>query len=116
VGGSQSERLHGLFKEHGFHARFEDEYINTHIELTDVLPHVAPAKVLTKPREDILAFLERSNSMVEQLYMLDKQEPFGEATKSAEHKAFAVDRLADGTSFRPGSLVDGLDDKRSGWT
>jgi len=86
-------------REHGFHARFEDEYINTHIEFADVLPHIAPVKVLTKPREDIFAFLERSNSLVEQLYMLDKQESFGEATKSAEHKAFAVARLADGCGF-----------------
>jgi hypothetical protein len=86
-------------RDHGFHARFEDEYVATHIELADILPRIAPAKAFEKPRDEIWAFLERSNSLVEQLYILDKQEPFGEATRSADHKTFAVARLAEGSGF-----------------
>jgi len=86
-------------RERGFHARFEDEFVATHIELADVLPRVGPVRVLQKPRDEILGFLKRSNSLVEQLYTLDKEEPFGEATRAADHKEFALARLGEASGL-----------------
>jgi hypothetical protein len=86
-------------REHGFHARFEDEYINTHIELADVLPHVAPVKVLTSRERISSLFWSVPIRWLSSFICFDKQESFGEATKSPEHKAFTVARLADGCCF-----------------
>ncbi|HEU0183874.1 MAG TPA: nuclease, partial [Blastocatellia bacterium] len=40
-----------------------------------------------------------SNALVEQLYILDKQEKFGAETKSPEHKKFVSERLAAGAQM-----------------
>jgi hypothetical protein len=86
-------------REGGFHFRFEDEYVQTHVQPNDVLPLIGPVRVITKPREEIWAYLRASHALVEQLYILDKQEPFGAATTAAEHKRFAVARLAAGAQM-----------------
>jgi hypothetical protein len=41
-------------------------------------------------------YLRSSNALVEQLYLLDKQEPFGDKTASPEHRKFVSARLAAG--------------------
>lgn len=84
----------------GFHYRFEEEFVGTQIKLNDVLPLVgAQARVLEKPRQEIWDYLRRSNKLVEQLYILDKQQKFNAATASAEHKKFASERLAAGAQM-----------------
>ena len=51
------------------------------------------------PREEIWRYLQSSNKLVEQLYILDKQEKFNATTKSPEHKKFVSERLAAGTQM-----------------
>jgi len=84
----------------GIHYRFEDTYLETHIKLTDVVPLVAPQpRVIEKPREEIWTHVRNSNKLVEQLYILDKQEAFSATTASPEHKKFASERLAAGAQM-----------------
>jgi len=81
------------------HYRFEEEYVKTHIQLNDVLPLIGKERVIEKPREEIWNYLRNSNSLVEQLYILDKQEKFNTATTSPEHKKFVSARLAAGAQM-----------------
>ncbi len=83
----------------GIHYRFEEEYVKTHIQLGDVLPLVGKERVIEKPREEIWNYLRGSNTLVEQLYILDKQEKFNAGTKSPEHKKFVNERLAAGAQM-----------------
>lgn len=87
-------------RERGFHFRFEDEFIRARIQLNDVLPLVnGTARVISNPRDEVIAYLRRSHSKVEELYILDKREAFGETTASPEHKKFAAERLAAGAEM-----------------
>ncbi|MBI1760145.1 MAG: nuclease [Acidobacteria bacterium] len=84
----------------GIHYRFEDVYLESHIKLNDVLPLIAvEARVIEKPREAIWEHLRNSNKLVEQLYILDKQEAFSATTAGAEHKKFISERLAAGAQM-----------------
>lgn len=84
----------------GFHYRFEEEFVGAQIKLNDVLPLVgAQARVLAQPRQEIWDYLRASNKLVEQLYILDKQQKFNATTTSAEHKKFASERLAAGAQM-----------------
>jgi hypothetical protein len=83
----------------GIHHRFEDLYVQTHIQLNDLLPLIGKERVIEKPREEIWNYIRSSNSLVEQLYILDKQEKFGDETKSPEHKKFVSGRLAAGAQM-----------------
>ncbi len=87
-------------RERGFHGRFEDEYVRTHVQLNDVLPLITgQPRVIDRPRDEILAYLQTSHSKVEALFVLDKQEQFGELTRSEDHKRFACERLAAGATM-----------------
>lgn len=87
-------------RERGFHFRFEDEFVGARIQLSDVLPLVGSTpRVIEKPREAVLAYLRSSFGLVEDLYVLDKKEPFGIASTSAENKKFAAARLAAGAEM-----------------
>ncbi|MGH9769203.1 MAG: nuclease [Blastocatellia bacterium] len=83
----------------GIHYRFEEEYVKTRIQLNDMLPLIGKERVIEKPREEIWSYLRSSNALVEQLYILDKQEKFNAATTSAEHKKFVSERLAAGAQM-----------------
>jgi hypothetical protein len=83
----------------GIHYRFEVLYVQTHIQLNDVAPLVGKERVIEKPREEIWNYIRSSNALVEQLYILDKQEKFSAETKSPEHKKFVSERLAVGTQM-----------------
>jgi hypothetical protein len=83
----------------GIHYRFEVLYVQTHIQLNDVTPLVGKERVIEKPREEIWNYIRSSNALVEQLYILDKQEKFSAETKSPEHKKFVSERLAVGTQM-----------------
>jgi hypothetical protein len=80
----------------GIHYRFEELYVQTHIQLNGVAPLIGKERVIEKPREEIWNYLRSSNALVERLYVLDKQEKFGAETKSPEHKKFVSERLAVG--------------------
>lgn len=82
--------------DQGIHFRFEEQYVKTHIQLNDFLSLVGATRTIEKPREEIWNYLRSSNKLVEQLYILDKQEKFNDRTQSAEHKKFVSQRLAAG--------------------
>jgi hypothetical protein len=86
-------------RENGIHYRFEELYVQTHIQLNDAAPLIGAARVIENPREEIWNYLRASNALVEQLYVLDKQEPFGDTTASPEHKKFVSARLAAGAQM-----------------
>lgn len=85
----------GYATDRSFHSRFETAYVQAHIELRDITPRVAPsATVHQDVRAAIMTYIAQGNAQVERLYQLDKQEAWGPATASAEHKAFTAERLA----------------------
>jgi hypothetical protein len=67
--------------------------------LNDVTPLIGKERVIEKPRAEIWNYLRSSNALVEQLYILDKQEKFNAETKASEHKKFATERLAAGAQM-----------------
>ncbi len=87
-------------RDRGIHFRFEEEFVAAQIKLNDVVPSVSQnARVIENPRDEIWKFLKSSNALVEQLYILDKKEPFSATNRSPEHKKFVIERLAAGTQM-----------------
>lgn len=87
----------GYATDKAFHGRFETAYVQAHLELSDVAPRVrTEPRVLRTLRADILAYIAEGHAEVERLYQLDQQQPWGIEATSAEHKAFASERLAAG--------------------
>lgn len=87
-------------RERGFHYRFEEEFVGAQIVINDLYPLMGvEAQIVRNPRDEIWAFVQKSNDLVEQLYILDKQEAFAATTKSAAHKRFAAERLAAGATL-----------------
>lgn len=87
----------GYPTDYAIHARFESDYVDTHVTVSDIMPLVdANAVVLPNLREAILAYLRASNAEVEHLYQLDKAHPFGRQTTDAADDAFVKARLAAG--------------------
>jgi hypothetical protein len=79
-----------------FHGRFESAFVQSRVTLADVEPAVrAPVTVLPALRPAIIAYFMATHAEVERLYQLDKASPF----QGAEHKAFAVTRLAAGATM-----------------
>lgn len=90
----------GFTTERGFHSRFESVYVRTNITPDDVRSGVHnPAQVFEDVRTAAIDFLLTSNALVERLYELDLEEPFGAETRSPQHRAFAIDRLAAGVEM-----------------
>jgi hypothetical protein len=74
--------------------------VQAHIELGDVQPRVGTnVRVLTDLRRELVAYIRRGNDQVERLYTLDRADPWGIDTRSAESKAFASERLAAGATM-----------------
>jgi hypothetical protein len=87
----------GYATDKAFHSRFESAYVQANVHLSDVLARLDTVpRVLPDFRSAIIAYLRESNSLVEQLYKIDKAHPFDAGTTAPENKAFAVDRLAAG--------------------
>jgi hypothetical protein len=84
----------------GFHSRFEAAFIETHITNDDVTPLVKqqPDRI-ADVHAGVMQYLTATRSHLDELYMLDKAEPFGRDTKAADHKKFAVDRLVAGADM-----------------
>lgn len=88
----------GFTTDRTFHGRFESQFVDAHVRLGDVVPHVRPAAYIEDVRAGVLEEIARAHGELERLYRLEKQEPFGPDTRSRSHAAFAVERLADGAS------------------
>jgi hypothetical protein len=90
----------GYTTDDTFHYRFETEYVQSHIVIADLLPLInAAPRLIENPRASVIAYLRKSNSLVERLYQLDKQARFDKATTAAENKAFAIERLVAGVEM-----------------
>jgi hypothetical protein len=90
----------GFTTDNTLHGRFEGKFVDGHIKIEDVRPRVgAQAKVIAQPREAIVQFINDSYALVDDVYRLEQREKFSETTKSPEHKAFVVDRIATGATF-----------------
>lgn len=80
-----------------FHGRFESEYVQTHININDLLPRINKTpRLLDNPRAEVMKFLRDSNSQVTRLYEIEKRNTFNEKTTAPENKEFAIERLIAG--------------------
>jgi hypothetical protein len=88
----------GYTTDHGFHQRFEGDYVHNNIGISDVAPLVAAAKAAPLQGDvfdDYMTYLRHSNSLVEKVYQFDKTGGFtGSGTPEA--KSFTVERIAAG--------------------
>ena len=86
--------------ERGFHYRFESAYVEAHLDLDDVEGALtAPARDLGPLRPAVWGYVLDTHALVERLYELDEAESYGPDTEGAEHRAFAVGRLAAGAAM-----------------
>jgi len=99
-GWAQAENPKGYSTAKGFHSRFESQYVQTHLTRADVDPLIAKTPLVVSPlRDGIWGYLRTSLTHLDRLYELDKMEPFGRQTQSAQHKAFTAERLAAGAQM-----------------
>ena len=86
--------------ERGFHGRFESAYVEANVDLADVEGALTmPARDLGPVRPAVWGYVAETHALVERLYELDEAESFGPDTEGADHRAFAVDRLAAGAAM-----------------
>jgi hypothetical protein len=89
----------GYTLDRTFHRRFESEFVGARVRVEDLVPRLSAPRILPNVRAAVLAHIRASNAAVNRLYDLEKREPFGASTMSAEHKAFAVERLSAGVEM-----------------
>jgi hypothetical protein len=84
----------GYTTEHKIHAEFESTFVTANIRPAEVAPLIAAKPVvLGDVFTDYVAYLRRTNSLVEKTYQLEKAGGFTRAG-TPEGKAFAEERLA----------------------
>lgn len=88
----------GFTTDRTFHARFESTFVDAHVTLEDVRPHILPAQHLDDVRAQVMDGIRRAHAELERLYRLEQQEAFGAETRSPAHTTFAIERLADAAS------------------
>ena len=94
----EKENPNGYTTEHTIHWRFEGPFVDAAINESDVRPLMAPLHPINDEWDDYLAYLRHSNTLVEKVYQLDKQQGFdGEGT--SESRQFTAERLAAGASM-----------------
>ena len=109
-----SEPLHTTVNHHGWigdnprgyatdpqiHSRFESQYVETHIVLSDITLKISgPPHVLTDEQAQIVAYFRATHEQVVPLYELDNKAPFNAATTAPENKAFVVQLLVSGVNM-----------------
>lgn len=94
------ENPRGFASSPGFHGRFESAYVGAQITLPEVEAALTdPARALGPLRPAVWAYIAETHGLVERLYELDAEEPFGPETTGAAHRAFATERLAAGAAM-----------------
>ena len=90
---------HGYTTEHSIHARMESDFVAANVNADrDVAPLVPErAQLLNDFFEDYVAYIRRSNALVEKSYQIDKAGGFLGAG-SAESRSFLDERLAAGAT------------------
>jgi hypothetical protein len=109
-----SEPLHTTINHHGWigdnprgyatdpqiHSRFESEYVESHIVLSDITSKISgPPRTLTDAQAQIVAYFRATHEQVVPLYELDKKAPFNADTTAPENKVFVVQRLVFGVNM-----------------
>jgi hypothetical protein len=90
----------GYTTDPSIHSRFEGQYVDTHVELSDILPKVeSTPHVLSDEQPAILAYFRKTHTQLNRLYDLEKQAPFNADTTNADDKTFVVERLAAGATM-----------------
>ena len=93
------ENPKGFSTDNTIHYRFENVYVRAQVQVNDLLPLIGTVRVIAKPREEVITYLQTSKFNVETLYELEKKESFSETTKSEEHRKFVQARLAAGAQM-----------------
>lgn len=88
----------GYTTQHTIHSKFETTFVAANIKPADVQPLVSPLKPVGDEWDSYLDYLHHSNSLVERLYQLDKQNGF-DGAGTPEGKQFTEERLAAGASM-----------------
>ena len=88
----------GYTTDKTIHARFEGDFVHNNIKIEDIAPLITtkPA-ILSDPFADFLTFVRHSNSLVENVYRLDKTGAFTGAGTS-EGKLFTEQCIAAGAA------------------
>jgi len=88
----------GYTTQHTIHEKFETTFVAANIKAADVRPLVSALKPVNDEWDTYLDYLHNSNSLVERLYQLDKQNGF-DGAGTTEGKQFTEGRLAAGASM-----------------
>lgn len=88
----------GYTTEHKIHSQFESEFVHDNLTEKDFAPMVKEATQLKNVRQDYIAFLKESNSLVEPLYKLEKTGAFTDKG-TPEGREFTEKRLATGAQM-----------------
>lgn len=88
----------GYTSEHHIHGKFESEYVAANLKEKDFAGFVKAPQRLNDPFNDYIAYLRQSNTLVEQVYALEKAEGFN-GKGSPEAFDFTAHRLAAGSQL-----------------
>jgi hypothetical protein len=94
----EKENPNGYTTEHTIHSQFESAFVSANIKPEDVKPLMTPVHPIGDEWDAYLEYLHHSNSLVERVYQLDKQQGFI-GTGTPEAKQFTSERLAAGASM-----------------
>jgi len=90
---------HGYATDCGTHARFESDFVSHAVDVSDVIPKLAPPKLRADYFAAAIEGIRASNALVQPLFRLDRDGAFNPLRRSPEGVAFASDRLAAGASL-----------------
>jgi hypothetical protein len=94
----EKENPNGYTTDHTIHGQFESVFVSANIRPDDVKPLISDVHPVTDEWDAYMAYLRHSNTLVEKVYQLDKQQGFiGAGTPEA--KQFTAERLAAGASM-----------------
>lgn len=88
----------GYTTEHHIHGQMESDFVAANVTAKDVAPLIpTQPQILSDFFEDYVAYIRRSNALVEQTYQIEKAGGFN-AAGSAESREFIDQRLAAGAT------------------
>jgi hypothetical protein len=94
----EKDNPNGYTTEHTIHGQFESVFVGANLKPEDVRPLISPVHPVTDEWDAYMAYLRHSNTLVEKVYQLDKQQGFTGAG-TPEAKQFTAERLAAGASM-----------------
>lgn len=90
----------GYTTDNRFHYRFESAFVQAHVKAPDIKAQMTHApQAFPAIRPAVIAYLKETYTHLEPLYKMDGEQAFAPEQAKAEHKAFAVSRLAAGAEM-----------------